>query len=59
MKPTLKEVLEIVAQFAEQTYPGFEYATIKVQVRADLPEAVLVVNRLRLHLSGDASPELS
>ncbi len=54
-KPTLAEVLKIVAEFAENTYPGFEYATVKVRLRDGLPDAELPVNRLRLHLN-DASP---
>ncbi len=43
--PSLPEVLETVAQFAEATYPGYEYATVVVHLEDDLPDVTLPVTR--------------
>jgi len=60
MKPhrplTVPEVLRNVATLAEQLYPGFQHASIIVRVRQDVPEAVLPVTRLALHLSATPPP---
>lgn len=53
--PAVTEVMEQVARMAEALYPGFAYATIMVRIRVDVPEAVLPVTRLSLHLPDVAS----
>lgn len=40
---TLAEVLEIVAEFVEATYPESEYSTVLVSHGRDLPQTVLFV----------------